>query len=160
MTDPIRLVLPYEAPPLSSNARIHYRQKAVLTRQIRESAYWVAKAANIAPVKPSAVLTVWYPPDRRRRDAGSCAPTTKAAIDGLVDAGVWPDDNPTHVIEERYRIGPIDRDNPRIELHLIPASWCWVCEQLRAVPEVCSQQCATTDADHELSDTIAREDQP
>lgn len=155
---PIVLTLPFDVPPLSSNSRVDRHEKARLTRQIRESAYWVAKQADIAPAEPAAVLTVWFPPTRRRRDAGSCAPTTKAAIDGLVDAGVWPDDDPAHVIEERYRIGPVDKANPRIELHLIPVTHCWVCSETRPAPPVCGPQRHITDADEELADHYARGD--
>jgi Holliday junction resolvase RusA-like endonuclease len=33
----------------------------------------------------------------RRRDADNPAPTVKAIVDGLVDAGMWPDDTPEWV---------------------------------------------------------------
>jgi hypothetical protein len=35
--------------------------------------------------------------DRRRPDLGACIPAAKAAIDGIVDAGVLPDDNDDYV---------------------------------------------------------------
>ena len=35
--------------------------------------------------------------DRRRRDPHNFAPTLKHVIDGLVDAGLWPDDTPEYV---------------------------------------------------------------
>ena len=35
--------------------------------------------------------------DRRRQDVGACYPAVKAAIDGLVDAGVLLEDNPDYV---------------------------------------------------------------
>ena len=116
----MRIVLPFRKPPLTANDRMHWAQKSALTRQIRETAYVCARQAKVPPQGRTAVLTVWFPPDKRRRDAGSLTLTAKAAIDGLVDAGVWPDDDPSHVCEERYRIGPTDRTDPRIEIHLIP----------------------------------------
>jgi hypothetical protein len=33
----------------------------------------------------------------RLQDVGACNPAVKAAIDGIVDAGVLPDDGPTYV---------------------------------------------------------------
>jgi len=33
----------------------------------------------------------------RRRDSDGPAPTVKACVDGLVDAGCWPDDTPEYV---------------------------------------------------------------
>lgn len=154
MTGRTVIRLPYERPPLTPNQRQHFAVKARLTKEIRSVASQCARAANIAPQPQSAVLTVWFPPDKRRRDAGSLVLTAKAAIDGLVDAGVWPDDDPTHVAEERYRIGPVDRDHPRIELHLIPATDCWVCDRSRPAPDACGSHC---DADNELADRYARE---
>ncbi len=38
------------------------------------------------------------------------------------------------------------------------AAYCWVCQQTRVAPEVCTQQCHTTNACHELADTFTRED--
>lgn len=43
----------------------------------------------------------------------------KASIDGLVDAGVWPDDWFAYVRTESCRID-LDRENPRIELTITP----------------------------------------
>lgn len=114
------IVLPFEGPPLTPNHRPGRHERARLTRMIRTAARAVAMSARVGAQPPCAVRAVWFPPDRRRRDAGSLTLTAKAAIDGLVDAGVWPDDDPGHVVEERYRIGAVDRENPRIELHLIP----------------------------------------
>nr|WP_303769103.1 hypothetical protein [Schaalia odontolytica] len=39
-------------------------------------------------------------PDRRRRDRHNLAPTIKAMLDGLIDAGLLPDD------ADRYLDGP------------------------------------------------------
>ncbi len=44
-------------------------------------------------------------------DVAACYPAVKAAIDGLVDAGVVPDDDPAHVSKITFhapRIGDID----------------------------------------------------
>ena len=65
------LRLPFQKPPLTPNQRLHYAQKAALTAQIRHAATQCAKAAHIAPAGRSAVTTVWFPPDKRRRDANS-----------------------------------------------------------------------------------------
>lgn len=110
------IVLPFRRPPLTPNQRLHWAVKARETRRIREVAYVCASQAKVPPLGKSAVIATWFPSDARRRDAGSLSLTVKAAIDGLVDYGVWPDDDPAHVASETYRIGPVDRDNPRIEI--------------------------------------------
>ena len=42
---------------------------------------------------PSRVTVAVAYPTAARADPDNAAPTVKAIIDGLVDAGVWPDDN-------------------------------------------------------------------
>lgn len=108
--------MPVKRPPLRPNDRLHWAVKARLTREMRHTAHLRAKNANIPTLGKSAVVVTWFPPDRRRRDANSLVLASKAWIDGLVDAGIWPDDDPTHVATETYRIGPPDPANPRIEI--------------------------------------------
>lgn len=101
---PQTLTLPWTTPPLMSNARLHHMQRSRIVADIRTTVGWLAKA-HLKPVAKGVTITViWTVTDRRRRDAGSLAPTGKAAIDGLVDAGILPDDDSTTVLEERYRI--------------------------------------------------------
>ncbi|QDH93407.1 RusA-like resolvase [Gordonia phage Sekhmet] len=113
------IVLPYPRPPLTPNQRPDRHTKARLTREIRTTACWLAKSAKLAPLGESAVTATctWFVPDRRKRDVGSLTLTAKAAIDGLVDAGILPADDWTVVTEERYRIR-LDPQHPRIELTL------------------------------------------
>lgn len=142
------IVLPYPRPPLSSNHRYDRHTRAALTREIRQTAAWVAKAAKLTPVGSQrvAVTCVWFAPDRRTRDAGSTTPTAKAAIDGLVDAGVLPADDATVVTEERYRI-VLDRTNPRIEIHITPFAHCLVCgvDNPPPRPNGCGPECLQED---------------
>jgi len=68
-----------------------------------------------------AEITVEYQPyDKRRRDPDNYAATGKPLIDGLVAAGVLPDDDGKHVAVVRYVIGPLYRLHPRgrIILHV------------------------------------------
>lgn len=57
----------------------------------------------------------------RRRDPHNWMPTAKAAIDGLVDAGVFLDDNADTVIGPDMRLGPIvKRGKQSLVLHIWP----------------------------------------
>lgn len=112
------IVLPYARPPLTANQRLHWAEKSRRTREIRSTAYWCAKRARTPSPGKCAVTAVWFPPDRRVRDAGSLSLTVKAALDGFTDAGLWPDDNTDWVTSETYKIGDIDRTHPRIEIQL------------------------------------------
>jgi crossover junction endodeoxyribonuclease RusA len=59
--------------------------------------------------------------DARRRDPHNLAPTVKAIVDGLVDAGVWPDDTDTWVIVLDPRFTKVPRhDDGDVVVDLIP----------------------------------------
>lgn len=92
------MIVAFEPPTrlLSMNDRMHWRAKA------QHNALWL-QAASIAarqvlrdtPWEPRpSIVTVTLPVrDNRRRDPHNFFPTLKPIIDGLVLAGVWPDDN-------------------------------------------------------------------
>jgi crossover junction endodeoxyribonuclease RusA len=86
---------------LSANQRLHWADKARRTRWVRAMA---KSAALHLPKYSRAIVTTWvgYPTDRRA-DPANCYPTAKAAIDGLIDAGVLPDDDSLHVVDGGYR---------------------------------------------------------
>lgn len=95
--------LPYDSPPIRSNQRHHWAKKAKLVAAVR----LVARACGAKVERidgPVVVSMVWTVPDKRRRDVGASSPSLKAAIDGLVDAGVLLADDSTVVTEERCRI--------------------------------------------------------
>lgn len=95
-----RLELPFKRPPLSHNDRHHWRVKADKTRQVRRAAKLLAWQAGIGGPHEHITVQLHYAPgDNRRRDAPNLTATSKPAIDGLVDAGVVPDDHDTHVTE-------------------------------------------------------------
>ena len=98
------LGLPYPTLPLRSNHRHHWHTRARITAEIRGQSAWIAKAALRPVVGPVTVTLLWCVTDKRIRDAGAGAPTLKAVIDGLVDAGVLPADDDSVVVAETYRV--------------------------------------------------------
>ena len=88
------IALPYRTPPLSLNQRGHWAAKARATRDVRSRAAWLVRAARVAPLARVEVQLGYTPPDRRRRDTDNLVATLKAIADGVVDAGVVPDDTP------------------------------------------------------------------
>ncbi len=96
----VRMEIP-DAIWLSANQRLHWAEKARRTRWVRT----LAKSAGLRLPKYSrAVVVAWIGyPRAGRADPSNAAPLVKAAIDGLVDAGVFPDDDSTHVIDGGYR---------------------------------------------------------
>lgn len=58
-------------------------------------------------------------PDRKIQDTGACYPTAKAAIDGLVDAGVVDDDSPRYVPTITFH-SPVLSNQAGLEVLIIP----------------------------------------
>ena len=76
----------------------HYHKRAKKVRDTRERFGWLAREAKVPQLGAIVVSAVPLVRDRRGlQDTGGCFPAVKAAIDGLVDAGVIPDDDPAHV---------------------------------------------------------------
>lgn len=54
----------------------------------------MAKNASIPQLERVKVQVIYYPPNRQRRDSSNVLfHSSKAALDGLTDAGIWLDDN-------------------------------------------------------------------
>jgi len=79
------------------------------TKAWREAAGWAAKAARVPALGPSRVIAELHVNGRRRSriDPSNFNLTACAAIDGLVDVGVWPDDSADWVEGPDMRLGPV-----------------------------------------------------
>lgn len=116
--------LPYETPPLRSNDRLDRWARARTVKAIRSIGAWAGAQVirdNVIdggfPItQPVFVTLVWEVADKRVRDSGASQPTLKAALDGLVDAGVLISDRHSVVREERCRIDEIGSKGVRIEI--------------------------------------------
>lgn len=108
--------LPWDKPPLTLNQRMHWAPKGRWTKTIRTTAWALARSAKIPPLERCSVTLIWYPPDRRRRDEDNLFGTLKPLADGLVDAGVVPDDTPRWMAKD-CRIGDPSKP-PRVELRI------------------------------------------
>lgn len=101
-----RLELPAGSPLINANANLHFRKKADLVKTIRQTAWAMARHAKLPALQHAHIYYVIHPDLKgRRRDPGNWSPSAKAAIDGLVDAGILPDDNHTHLLGPDPRIG-------------------------------------------------------
>ena len=89
---------------INANERMNWRKRSDLTRYWRALALLKAREARIPSFDRIRVIVTFHRADRRQFDPSNLAPTSKALVDGLVDAGVVPDDTFRHVIgpDERY----------------------------------------------------------
>lgn len=96
----VRIDLIDNKPPLSANQRLFWRRKAAVTKAVREATAWRVKSLNLPPAGRLTVQLRFDTGDnRKRRDPANLCATSKPAIDGLVDAGLVPDDTPEWVTE-------------------------------------------------------------
>lgn len=103
---------------LTSNQRPSWQVRARKTRYLRGLACDLARARRV-PAMRRAQITAWVAwPDRRRRDVHNLMPTLKALVDGLVDAGVLPDDSDRHLVgpDPRASGGPSRQWDPRFPI--------------------------------------------
>lgn len=111
------LTFDWPRPPLNANQRLHWAAKAKLTRMIRDEAHYLARR-NLEISEHVTVQLTWVVTDKRRRDSDNIYPTFKAMCDGLVDAGIVPDDTPTYMDKR----APLIRHEPggiaRLELEV------------------------------------------
>ena len=86
--------------PLTMNSRLHWRPKAKLVAQIRQSVSWRAKGMCIPPQEHVTVWLCYAPGSHRKLDAANLAATAKPAVDALQDAGIVPGDDARYVTEK------------------------------------------------------------
>lgn len=93
--------------------------KAAAIKAYRHQAmYWAANAGleSIPWTKARATLTFYWP-DARIRDIRNAEHSMKAAYDGVVDAGIIPNDDAKHLAHGETRF-EIDREWPRVEIEI------------------------------------------
>lgn len=97
--DTVVVLFDQPAPLMSMNHRAHWTAKNRLTRLWRHAAGWAAASTihGNGPISASWIQVHLPVPTRAHRDPANYAPRTKAIVDGLVDAHLWPDDTPAWV---------------------------------------------------------------
>lgn len=107
-----RIALPEGMKLLNENQtrRMHWHTKSDLAAAIRQAAYFAACQAlqdGMPRMQRAHIFYVIHPGPRvTRRDPANWAQSAKAAIDGVVDAGVLPDDDSTRCLGGDPRLGP------------------------------------------------------
>lgn len=87
--------------PLTVNAvvNLHRMAWAKHTADVRAEWCWLGRAAKVRRCEAVEVtVTPLHSSRRSPQDVAACAPEAKAAIDGLVDAGLIVDDTAAHLL--------------------------------------------------------------
>ena len=96
--------LPWPRPPLSLNDRLQWQARHRLNVQVRQAAAVLARHHRIPPMGRCEVRLLYAPRDGRVRDEDNLVATLKPLCDGLVDAGVVPDDGPRFMLKPSPRV--------------------------------------------------------
>jgi len=110
------LTFDWPRPPLNANQRLHWAQKAKATKRVRAATCWYALATKLKANSRIIVQLTWVVADKRRRDSDNIYPTFKAMCDGLVDAGIVPDDTPEYMDKRAPLIRYEPGGSARLEL--------------------------------------------
>lgn len=107
---------------ISANGKYHWGDRATRVKRLRRRGRLEARRNGILPVHPVLVVALIQYATSGRADPANAAPTVKALIDGLTDAGVWPDDDSSHVIGPMFKraAGKCQKGTHVINLQLIP----------------------------------------
>lgn len=115
---PFVIALPARLPLLNANQKMHVQDRRRVTARLREAAREAVtecpalmdalEAARPGPLFQRAhVLGVLHPATNGRCDPANWYPSFKAAVDGIVDAGLLEDDDHTRLLGPDMRLGKV-----------------------------------------------------
>lgn len=114
MTQKRSYTLSYEVRPdftLNKERTVHHHKRAKVVKSWRQAFCDLAQEAMVPRLEQIEVVAKPYVLNGRyRQDVGACFPVVKAAIDGLVDAGVLIDDNAEIVVKLTFLAPEFGRD--------------------------------------------------
>ncbi len=121
------IVIRFEQPAelMNMNHRLHWSKQRRQARAWRGVTCLAARqqlASFPMPLWPATVTVVVPVHDRRRRDPANLAPVAKHCVDGLVDAGVWPDDTPDWVTVTEPRLRSAAHNDWSVLVEITPRS--------------------------------------
>lgn len=109
-------ILSFPKKPLNTNAERRGNRfgRADHVKEWRGAFYWLAKKEKIPRMKWINVTAQPFQARGRLADTAACNPSVKAAIDGLVDAGIVPDDTGEYV--RKITFLPVQRGADQLTL--------------------------------------------
>lgn len=111
----VTIILPLPPRELHAHAKGSWKPKSAATRTCRSMAYAKALEAGAPRFLRGTLSVRFYWPNMLRRDTFNAVSSIKPYIDGIVDAGVLPDDCWT-IMEIGAVTSTLDRENPRVVL--------------------------------------------
>lgn len=107
---------------ITANQRLHLYAKAEIVRQWRDATAWQCRGMGLSFPGGARIIAELRFFGVRKRDPNNWADTAKAVVDGLVDAGLFPDDDYRYVTGPDMRLGPpvLARADEALIVHIFP----------------------------------------
>lgn len=119
----MKIILPGEFTDLNTyiNAERTNRFKAAkIKKQETQAVAWALKINRVKKVvTPCYIGWYWWTKDARK-DCDNVFFSKKWVLDGMKMAGIIPDDSFKYIVGSAYEYRGISKDNPRLELEIIP----------------------------------------
>lgn len=125
-SDPLTITINSELLDLNAYIRLErsprkgYLIAASRKRELTEAVAWEAKAESKGRELngPCSFVFRWYAPNRRK-DPDNIAFARKFIMDGIVDAGILPNDTWRYVkgFQDQFYV---DKEHPRVEITICP----------------------------------------
>ena len=115
----VRIEIPIVAPSLNQwYAGAHWSKRKKVADQWHEEIWIACKQYQVEPLTefPVIISTKTYFKTKRQRDVSNCFTTNKLAEDGLVKAGILPDDTPKFVCGHRVLLPVFGHDKDMTEI--------------------------------------------
>lgn len=127
VTDTWSVLLPFRRIPLSGNDRGHTVAKHADQQKVKMLTRATIRRVGIPPLKAVILELIYYPGRNSGPDPDNITATMKYVIDGIVAAGVIPDDDPARVLKTSQavvlrRLDPYDQGTPRMVIKIQDAS--------------------------------------
>jgi hypothetical protein len=110
LADSYILRMPFLDPPVTTNvarsSRGHWAQQNADKHDVQDGVYTLALYRKIPYIAHCRITVVWRRTDDPRIDNDALCPFLKACKDGLVLAGVLPDDRCQNVISDTMEVHP------------------------------------------------------
>ena len=119
----MNLCVPLVPPSLNPWQRMSWQEQRRTKVEWYDTVWLLCREQQIPTLERVELDISIYYPDRRLRDWDNGAVGFKLVQDGLVRAGVLPDDNLHHISRPLFPDILYDKKNPRTEVVLVPVSF-------------------------------------
>jgi Holliday junction resolvase RusA-like endonuclease len=105
---------------LNLNNYMHVHHHALNAAKKNYKALLAEQILRLPKMKKAEIGYVLYPKTKRKTDIGNVIAIHKKFFeDAMVEFGIIPDDDYTHIVGSYESFGAVDKENPRVEIRVL-----------------------------------------